>query len=170
MLHNFQDTSSYLPIFNAVLLTDMSVIILSIVGAIQSKVLKDWYASYNLSAVISDVFIIVLCLILARFMYPFVFGNEFSLLKFTGLSVTIQVIHDTLFYYLFNSIPKGTNRMLDTFKSYASEVKLGAILSDSAMVIASCILAYSFSSLSFNTNIIMLIGLIYMLPYLIYSR
>jgi hypothetical protein len=168
--YDINNTSLLLPLFNAVLVTDMSVILLSIFGIIASQALRQWYATYNLSAVISDVFVIVLAITLARFVYPYVFGTDFSLLKFTGLSVAIQMIHDVLFYYLFKAIPQGSNRMMDTFKHYAKEVGVGAILSDSAMVIASCVLSYYFTEFSTNTNAILLIALVYLVPYLVYQN
>ena len=57
---------NYLALLNAVLLTDIFVILLSIFGIIKSKVLKEWYVNYNLSAVIADVLIIVLVIILSK--------------------------------------------------------------------------------------------------------
>jgi hypothetical protein len=59
--------------------------------------------------------------------------------------------------------------MLDSFKDYASEVGFKAVISDSAMVILSCLLASYFASLNLNKNIIILIVLVYILPYLVYN-
>ena len=154
---------------NAVLLTDICVILLSILGFIQSKTLKEWYSKYNLSAVIADVLIIMLVIIFAKFMYPFIFGNRENLLLFICLSVFIQIIHDFAFYYLFSSVPKGLNKMMDTFKSYARENGYRAILSDSVMMVSSCLLYSYFSAFSLDTNIILLIVLMYLVPYLIYN-
>ena len=77
--------------------------------------LVEWYKKYNLSAVIADVLIIVIGIIIARFVYPYVFGESFSLIKFIGLAVLIQITHDILFYYMFKLVPRGKNMMLDTF-------------------------------------------------------
>ena len=168
-ISEFGNTSDYLSILNGVLITDLCVIFLLIFGAIKSKVLVEWYRKYNLSAVIADVLIIVIGIIMTRFAYPYVFGEKFSLIKFIGLAVAIQIVHDMLFYYLFQMIPRGKNMMLDTFKDYASEVGFKAVLSDSLMMILACLLSSYFVSLNLNTNIIILILSMYILPYAIYN-
>ena len=48
-ISNFNNVNDYLPILNAVLITDMVVILLLIFGFIKSKVLVEWYKKYNLS-------------------------------------------------------------------------------------------------------------------------
>jgi hypothetical protein len=164
---DFNQIHDYLPLLNAVLITDLFVILLSNMGVIQSKVLRQWYAQYNLSAVMADVLIIVLVLILTRFLYYYVF-DKFSILKFIGLAVLLQVIHDVSFYFLFSNIPRGVNKMMDTFKDYAKEVSYKAILSDSGMMVMSCLLASYLVNQSTNTNIIVLISFLYALPYLLY--
>ena len=78
-------------------ITDLCVIFLLIFGFIKSSVLVEWYRKYNLSAVIADVLIIVIGIIITRFIYPYVFGGNFSLIKFIGLAVSIQIVHDILF-------------------------------------------------------------------------
>ena len=57
--------------------------------------------------------------------------------------------------------------MLDFFKDYAKEVKAGAILGDSFMMIIACLLSSIFATYSLNTNIIILIIATYFIPYLI---
>jgi hypothetical protein len=168
-ISEFNNTSDYLSILNGALITDLFVIFLLIFGAIKSKVLVEWYGKYNLSAVIADVLIIVIGIIMARFAYPYVFGEKFSLINFTGLAVVIQIVHDILFYYLFKMVPRGKNMMLDTFKDYANEVGFKAVLSDSLMIISTCLLSSYFVSLSLNANIIILILSVYILPYAIYN-
>jgi len=168
-ISNFNNTNDYLSILNGALITDLCVIFLLIFGAIKSKVLIEWYRKYNLSAVIADVLIIVIGIIMARFAYPYVFGEKFSLINFIGLAVVIQILHDILFYYMFKMVPRGKNMMLDTFKDYANEVGFKAVLSDSLMIISTCLLSSYFVSLNLNTNIIILILSMYILPYAIYN-
>ena len=68
-IHDFKNTADYLPILNAVLITDLSVILLLMFGFIKSNVLQRWYKDLSLSAVIADVLIIVIGIIIARFLY-----------------------------------------------------------------------------------------------------
>ena len=165
---NFNNVNDYLPLFNAVLITDLFVILLLNTSVIKSKVLVNWYAQYNLSAVIADVLIILIGLIITRAIYYYIF-DEFSIVKFIIIAVIVQVIHDILFYILFKNTPRGVNKMLDTFKDYANEVSYKAILSDSGMMIMASLIASYLANKNTNTNIIVLISSLYVLPYLLYN-
>ena len=165
---NFNNTSDYLPLFNGVLITDLVVIFLLNTNIIHSSVLKEWYNKYNLSAVIADVLIIYIGLIITRSLYYYIF-DTFTIVKFVMLAVIVQIIHDILFYMGFKNVPRGTNRMLDTFKDYANQVSYGAILADSGMMILASLLASYLASKSLNINIIIMIVALYILPYSIYN-
>jgi hypothetical protein len=165
---DFNNINDYLPLFNAVLITDLFVILLSNTKVFNSQVLKKWYSQYNLSAVIADVLIILIVLIITRAIYYYVF-ESFSILKFIGLAVILQITHDILFYFLFTNIPRGVNKMIDTFKDYAKEASYKAILADSGMMIMASLIAYYLVNQNTNTNIIVLIVSLYLLPYLLYN-
>jgi hypothetical protein len=64
-------------------------------------------------------------------------------------------------------MPVGTNKIFDLFKEYAIEVKGGAISGDSFMMIISVLLASLFAGLNINTNIIIIVFTVYLIPYLI---
>jgi hypothetical protein len=165
---DFNNINDYLPLFNSVLITDLFVILLLNIGIIKSQVLRKWYSQYNLSAVIADVLIILIGLIITRAIYYYIF-DSFSIIKFIILAVIVQITHDILFYVFFSNIPKGVNKMLDTFKDYANDVSYKAILSDSGMMIMSCLIAYYLVNKNTNTNIIVSISFLYLLPYLLYN-
>ena len=165
---NFNNINDYLPLFNAVLITDLFVIFLLNIRFIKSQVLRQWYSQYNLSAVIADVLIILIVIIITRAIYYYVF-NSFSIIKFIILAVILQITHDILFYVFFRNMPRGVNKMLDTFKDYANEVSYKAILADSGMIIMSCLIASYLVNKTINTNIIVLISFLYLLPYLLYN-
>ena len=93
---NFDNINDYLPLFNAVLITDLFVILLLNMRVIKSQVLRQWYSQYNLSAVIADVLIILIGLIITRAIYYYVF-ETFSIVKFIILAVAVQITHDILF-------------------------------------------------------------------------
>jgi hypothetical protein len=152
---------------NGVLITDLIVILLLNTRTLRSKVLNQWYLKYNLSAVMSDVFIILLAFIVTRYIYYYVF-ESYSLFKFIILAVAVQICHDILFYILFSNIPRGVNQMMDTFKDYANELSYKAILGDSTMIIVSAFISAYLYKQNKNTNIIVLILSLYVLPYLLY--
>jgi len=165
---DFNNINDYLSLFSAVLITDLFVIFLLNTKVIKSQVLRQWYSQYNLSAVIADILIILIVLIITRAIYYLVF-DSFSILKFIILAVILQITHDILFYVFFNNIPRGINKMIDTFKDYANDVSYKAILADSGMMIMSCLIATYLVNKNTNTNIIVLISFLYLLPYLLYN-
>ena len=165
---NFSNIQDYLPLLNGVLITDLFVIFLLNTKMIKSVVLREWYTKYNLSAVIADILIILIVLIITRAIYYYVF-DSFSLFKFTTLAVILQIAHDILFYIFFSNVPRGVNKMIDTFKDYANEISYGAILADSGMMIMASIIASLLVNQTTNVNIIVLISFVYLLPYLLYN-
>jgi uncharacterized protein YacL len=167
-ISNFYNVNNYLPIINGTLNADLIIIFLLYHGMFKSYYLQKWYKKYQLSAVLADVLILIIGIILARFFYKYIFQfQEFSIWKFTGLAVIIQIIHDILFYLFFKSVPRGYNAMFDFFKDYAQEVGFGAILGDSFMMILACLLSSYFATYSLNTNIILLVVSLYLIPYMI---
>jgi hypothetical protein len=165
---NFSNTNDYIPLFNGVMITDLFVILLLNMGIIKSRVLREWYDKYNLSAVIADVLIIMIGLIITRYVYYSIF-KEFSIIKFVFVAIIVQIIHDILFYVFFSSVPRGMNQMIDTFKDYAKDVSYKAILSDSGMMVMAAFIASYLANQSANTNMIVMIVSLYFLPYFIYN-
>ena len=166
-ISKFSNTSDYLSIFNGVLITDLIVIALLLGGVIKSKVLKMWYKELNLSAVIADILILFIGIIIARFLYPYIF-TQYSLAKFIGLAVGIQILHDVLFYQICLAVPQGQSRIMDIFKAYGKEMGGKAILADSTMMVSSILLASMLKGLGENVNMITAIVAVYLVPYFIY--
>ena len=167
-ISNFNKISDYLPIFNGVLISELIIILLIHVGFFKSIFLKKWYLNFNISAVIMDVFILVIGFIITRYLYKKLF-KHYKLWKFIVLFLIIQIIHDILFYLLYEHvIPKGNNTVIDLFKKYGKEVGAVAIMGDSFMVIISCIIASLLVTKNINFNIILSIIIVYIIPYLIF--
>ena len=169
-ISNFNDLSDYMPILNSAIISDLIIIGLIYYGDMfRSKMLMEWYEKYRLSAVIADVLILVIGLVLARGFYYKIF-KEYNLMYFYFLVLAIQIIHDLAFYKFFMCVPKGKNKMLDLFKSYAKEVGVNAILGDSFMISITVFLAAYLADKSLHYNIITLIFSSYLIPYFIYSN
>jgi hypothetical protein len=158
----------YLGLLNAIIITDMIIIILAKNDIIKSGNLKRWYERYNISAVISDVLIIMIVLIGTGYIYRKIY-KEYRLWRFIILAIIIQMIHDVIFYIIIRETPRGWNRMLDVFKDYAKETSYGAIIGDSMMIISACIIGEGLKKIKNDKNIIILIILIYLLQYIIYQ-
>ena len=167
-ISNFNDISNYLPILNGIIITDLFVLGCVVFKKIKSKYLLEWYKKYGLLAIIADVLSIMIGIIIARFIYTFLFKN-FNIFWFCFIAVSIQIIHDLLFAIIFNLIPRGKSNIFDTFKDYGKELGFVILFADSSMIISSILLGSLLSFLSLNTNIILLIVLLYLIPYLLYS-
>ena len=167
---NYNNKFEYVPILTANIYADLLIIFITLGGFIyKSKTLEEWYKKYRLSASIADILIGVLYIILARYIV-FTMNIKPSLTSFALLAVIIQVIFDFLFYMFFTSIPLGTNHMLDFFKGYAKEVKEGAIVGDSVLVVFAVVLSAFLNLQSFDVNIVMLIISVYLIPYFIFMK
>jgi len=167
-ISNFNKTSDYLPILNGCIASDLLILFFLFNNiAFHSKYLKLWYKTFALSAVLADVLILMIGIIIARYLYKFIFA-EFNIWKFTGLAVAIQVIHDFLFYLMFKNTPIGYSYFLDFFKKYANEVSGSAIFGDSIMMIIACLTSSYMADASVNTNIIRLIVSLYWYPFALY--
>jgi uncharacterized protein YacL len=167
-ISHFSNMHDYLPILNGVLFVEIIVLFLALSQKKPSS-LQTWYKTYRLSAVIADVLIVVLGIIIARFLYPFIF-DTFSIWKFILLLVCLQTIHDILFYGFFTLIPRGKNQMLDLFKDYAKSVGGSAILGDNLIVIFSALFASILAKYTTNTNIIATCIAVYFIPYFLYIQ
>lgn len=167
-IYNFNNTLDYFPIITAAMITDMIVILLFKNNVFKSNALEKWYSTYGFAAGLADVLSIVIVIIIARFLYFKIFTKE-NLLYLIGLTVLVQWIHDILFYFVFQSIPRGVSKMMDTFKDYAKENGSNILIADSLMMISTILLATYFSSFNVNHNIILFIIALYLIVYFIYS-
>ena len=171
MLHNlsnFVNTTDYLPILTSALLVDMFVLGRIVFGSIKFKSLNMWYRQFGFLAVLADVLSITIGIIIARFLYSFFF-KQYFLVAFLVVTVAVQLTHDLLFAKLFSSIPRKASAIMDVFQDYAREVGPQILLADAAMMVATVLLASYLASFSINTQLIVLIVAVYILPYLLYS-
>ena len=60
--------------------------------------------------------------------------------------------------------------MLDLFKDWAAYAKLDALWGDSILVLLAVVLSSYLNTLSFDTNMYMLIFSMYLIPYIIYMK
>ena len=168
-MKNFNNIDDYLPIFNGSLISELIILsILYYTPYFNSKYLKKWYETYRLSAVIADVFILVIGIVITRYVFTR-FNIKWNIFKFLIILLIIQIFHDYLFYIFFSSIPRNKNKMLDLFKDYAKEVSFKAILGDSFMIFIAGFLSTFLTYYSKNTNIIVFVISMYLLPYILYT-
>lgn len=167
-LSQFNNIGDYLPIITAALIIDMIVLFRIVFGYINMASINKWYNNFGFLAVIADVLSIVIGIILARFLYPFIF-TKYSLIQFLFLTCAIQIIHDLSFAAFFNSIPRNKSAILDVFKDYGKEGGFQILFVDAIMMMTTILLASYLATLSTNSIMIILIVSLYILPYLLYS-
>ena len=163
-----QKASDFLPLVTAAIVVDLVVIGLLLSGAFKSRTLTEWYNKYGLGAVLSDVFSIVIGVIIAIAIYPLIF-SEFNIVFLVGLAIGVQLIHDTLFFLFFQNLPRGNSRIFDTFKDYAREMGPIILAADAAMVASTAILASLLANLGERINTILVIVAAYLVPYFLGS-
>lgn len=166
-LSQFDNVADYIPILNGAIAADLIIILMVFFGFFKTKFLKEWYLKLNFFAVLADVLILVIGFIITRFLYYKIF-KDYSLVKFSLLFLLVQIIHDILFYIFFMNVPKKSSVVFDLFKNYANEVGGGAILGDSFMIVLTILFAGIFGNLNLNYNIIAMIVMLYIFPYIMY--
>tara|TARA_B100000902_G_C27165924_1_gene841186 strand:- start:442 stop:1029 length:588 start_codon:yes stop_codon:yes gene_type:complete len=167
---NFTNNNELLPIITGTLLCDLVIAFIALCGVFTiKKTLITWYKKYRLSAIIADIFSIILGIILLRYILHLL-NIKVKLFQFILLGLGLQVIHDILFYLFFTNVKRGRNHMLDFFKDYAKEYGVKAILGDSILVTSIIIVASLLNTRSFKFNIVSLFIGIYLIPYIIYMK
>lgn len=157
---------NYLENLNGVILTDLIVIGLLIFGFIESHSLTKWYRTFGLSAILADVTIIMICIIIAQIIYPFIF-RSFSLQKFIGIAVGVQLIHDSILGLVVNNFPTGKSKIIDVFNEYIHEHGAWILLADSMMIVSAILIMQFMKQYSKDVNIITLIIFLYKIPYML---
>lgn len=168
-ISDFTNNSDLLYLFTAVTIVDLIGIYLAKNNYIGSNI-NIWYDKFKISAVILDIFIIIIGLIITRYIF-FINNFSFSPLLFIIIAVSVQIIHDTLFYkFIISPIPYGVNDLMDVYKDYAKEVSYKIIGADSLMVIASALIAMYLKSVPSSYSSSLLILSIYLIPYLLFQN
>lgn len=172
-LINVKDKFEYVPILTANIFADLLIIWITfskVLGGGKSwQILTKWYKKYRLSAMMADILIGVIYLLIARQVVDYM-NMDISLFGFGVLAVIIQIVCDMFFYLVFTIIPKNHNDMLDLFKDWAAYAKLDALWGDSILVLVGVVLSSYLNTLSFDTNIFILIFSMYIIPYIIYMK
>lgn len=137
------------------------------------KSINVWYDNFHILAVIADVFIIALGFLITRYIYAGFLAPTygFSPLYFILLLLSVQMIHDILFYVgVIRPIPYGHNEMIDVFKDYAKENGWKILLADGGMVVGAAVLAMLLKEQPAHVSVALGLLSVYTLPYILYTR
>ena len=169
-ISNANNTLDFIQIFTAVLIVDFIVILIAKKTNKFGKVINVWYEKLGMTAVMLDVFIIVIGIIITRYIFTY-FQIPFNATYFILIALIVQLIHDILLYLLV-IVPstKGTSTVLDIYKDYATENGAYILLADSMMVLASCLIAMLLKQQDNHVSVSLMILVIYLIPYYVYSK
>jgi hypothetical protein len=136
------------------------------------QALNDWYSNFQFTAILSDVLIILLGFIIARYIYTIYIKPTYGWNPwiFLGLLVLIQVVHDILFYLcVILPIPIGKNAIIDLFKQY-SRGGPKIILGDALLMIASAFVAFYYKAQPMHIVVASAALVTYHATYIVYTK
>ena len=135
-----------------------------------------WYTNLKWTAVILDILSIMIGFYISKFIYVYLIDKQLitkdnELVKFLGIVLCVQIIHDFLFYFLIiKRSSVGESQIMDEFIDYSKTVKLNAIVGDSIMyLLATPMLLYIYKNKK-DVNILTSIISLYLIGYLIYQK
>ena len=155
----------WVALFAGTVWIDLAGVVLAKLGLL-GKALPTWYREFGLIAVGADILVIVLAIALAMFLAPGASG-----LSLIGVGLAVQMVHDGLFYAIIRAVPAGQNRIMDLFKSYATEGGWRILVADATMVAGSIYLMETFDR-TLSTDQVAWVGLLgfYAILYLLFTK
>jgi hypothetical protein len=173
-ISNWKDPSLFATIILSVLIVDTIVLFFTrYFPDTLGKPLNQWYDHFQLSAVISDVGIIVIGFVLAQLLYTYFFAptHGWNVWIFLALLVGVQVLHDLFFHFaIIQPLPKGHNEMIDTMKEYAKGGGALILVGDALLMVASAAVAMALKDQSIPTLLFAGLGVAYTIPYILTTR
>lgn len=172
-ISNYEETKDLWLILAAILLIDVIVIIIARFTGLFGSMINVWYDKFGLNAVLADVLIIFLGFLVARWIYTKYLKPRYGwdAWMFTGLTILVQLVHDTLFYFgVIKPIARGDNKMMDVFKDYAESGGWKILVADASMMAGSAAVAMAYKSASPASVSAITALAAYSVPYLLYAK
>ena len=169
-ISNINNNMDLVYITTAVIIIDLIVILIAKNTTFFGKQINVWYDKFGMTAVLLDVTIIIIGFLITRYIFSLT-NLTFNPLYFILIALAVQLVHDTLLYKLIiEPTSYGVNQVIDVYKDYAIENGAKILLADSAMVLGSALLAMYLKNNEIHLTTTMLVGALYIIPYLIYSK
>jgi hypothetical protein len=173
---NYNKPSDYLSILNGIFFVNIIIMLLVFHKIISLNIIHKWYTNYKLYASMVDITTIFLVIILTRYIYSFwkqtnnSYGFTYSWSVFIIIAIFSQICFDLFMYVVIQTIPNGTNQMVDIFRRYIKEDSVFIFTFDCLFVLFSILFASIFNTYNINTNIIILIILLNILPFILFTN
>jgi len=171
-ISNFYKIGDYLPILNGCINSELTVMYIAYftlyltIG--NTDALKLWHEKYTFTLSIWSISTMMVVIILTRLCYTLLF-NQFTVYRFTFLSVVVQLAYD-LFYYLifYHKLPKGI-KMFNYLDVNTDDISYRTSAESVTSIILASFLSSNFATYSLNSNVILLVVSIYFIPFFIYN-
>jgi len=140
------------------------------------KSINNWYTKFGWSAIILDVLSVIIGFYITKYIYLYLLKKGFiskenTLLKFLGLMLCVQIIHDFTFYFtVIRNSQIGQNKIMDELISYAENIGVGAVIGDSFMYLLATPLLYYLLKLDTEENTFISLICTYIIGYIVYQK
>jgi len=179
-MYTLPDISNYYNLYDNVLilfgalLMDLVIIYLArYFPSLFGDSLNEWYTKFQFSAVLSDILIVLIGFMIARYIYTTWIKSVYGWnpLIFLALLVGIQVIRDILFYLaVVLPIPIGHNQVIDLFKKYSLSSGSKIIGSDAILMIMTALTAMYYKAEPAHVLVLGGVFAVYNLTYVLYTK
>jgi hypothetical protein len=173
---DYNKTSDYLAILNGIMFVEIIVMLLVFRRIISPNIIYKWYSTYKLYAVRVDITSIFLTIILTRYIYYVwkktnnSYGFTYSWGVFIAIALFAQLCFDMLMYVIIQSIPIGSNQMIDIFRKYTKESTKFIFTLDVSFILFSILFASLFNSYGFNINVILLLSFLNIIAFILFTK
>lgn len=138
--------------------------------------INNWYTNLRWTAVILDILSVLIGFYIAKFIYEYLVSINYitktnELVKFLGIVLLVQIIHDFSFYFLIIKQSKlGQSVVMDEFIKYSKSVGVGAVIGDSTMYLLATPLVFYLVNVKQDINILSSLISLYVIGYFIYVK
>ena len=171
-ISNFYKISDYLPILNGCINAELTVMYIAYftlyltIG--NTDALKLCHEKYTFTLSVWSISTMMVVIILTRLFYTLIF-NQFTIYRFTFLSVVVQLVYDLLYYLIFyHKLPKGI-KMFNYLDVNTDDISYRTSTESVTSIILASFLSSNFATYSLNSNLILLIVSVYFIPFFIYN-
>ena len=171
-ISNYYNLSDYLPILNGCINSELTVMYIAYctlyltIGNVDA--LKLWHEKYTFTLSVWSIITMMLVLVITRFFYTILF-NEFTIYKFTVLSVIVQIAYNLLYYLLFYHRISNIFKVFNYLDVNSEDLTYRTLTESISLIVLASILSSNFATYTVNSNIVLLIVSVYFIPFFIYN-
>ena len=171
-ISNYYNISDYLPILNGCINSELTVMYVAYctlyltIGNVDA--LKLWHEKYTFTLSVWSIITMMLVLVVTRFFYTILF-NEFTIYKFTVLSVIVQIVYNLLYYLLFYHRMSNVFKVFNYLDVNSEDLTYRTLTESISLIVLASILSSNFATYTLNSNLVLLIVSVYFIPFFIYN-